>query len=118
MKQLTEEAEELKTTSASAKEEAATAKQELEQARSHIETTESKLQAALLEVEVVKASEESALSQVSCAFRSRYFLRCFDLNLSKLIDIHVVTWYCMLRLCSTRNEFLQGNLPVNLEVAW
>lgn len=60
---LTEEVEELKTSSASAKEEAAAAKQELEQARSRIETIESKLQAALLEVEVVKASEENALSQ-------------------------------------------------------
>ncbi len=51
-----------------AKEEAAAAKQELEQGRSHMETIESKLQAALLEVEFMKASEESARSQVSGAY--------------------------------------------------
>ena len=76
MKQLTEDIEELRTSSASAKEEAATAKQQLEQARSHVETIESRLQAVLLEVEVLKASEESARSQVSGVLIACYLWRC------------------------------------------
>lgn len=80
--QLTDETEEMKASSVLAKEEAAAAKQQLEQARTHIETIESKLQAALLEVEAVKASEESALSQVSLVLIFRYLLRSSVLNQS------------------------------------
>lgn len=97
MKQLTEEAEELKTSSASAKEEAAAAKQELEQARSHIETIQSKLQAALLEVEVMKASEESALSQVSANMLKGYRHEFSEVVLHATVMQHV---------------------PVNLQAAW
>nr|XP_024398560.1 protein WEAK CHLOROPLAST MOVEMENT UNDER BLUE LIGHT-like 1 isoform X1 [Physcomitrium patens]PNR37569.1 hypothetical protein PHYPA_020678 [Physcomitrium patens] len=61
---VTDEKDELKSTSASLIEELTKAKQDLKQVSAKIETLETKLQAALLEVEAVKASEERALSQV------------------------------------------------------
>lgn len=95
---MTDEKDELKSTSASLIEELTKAKQDLKQVSAKIETLETKLQAALLEVEAVKASEERALSQVS-----RVPLFCWLLTSSAVVH-GICTWRSRVR-CGTFEYF-------------
>ena len=70
--------------------EATKSKQELEQTKAHIATIESRLHAAQLEVEVVKASEERALSQVTQITHLLHFLIGYTFCLALIMFFFLV----------------------------